>query len=126
MYILGKCIFTWLSRQFSEVETKEKYDQLYCDLKAFLTNRRTCRDLSEVCCQAVVELQENLCSKEAKLGNHFCLFLRNCMDAMTTSPVESCNHSVKHGSFAVHSNMKLDMTCAKILDGANMWSKEGT
>ncbi len=42
------------------------------------------------------------------------------MDAKTTSPVESCNHSVKHGSFAVHSNMNLVMTCAKILDGANM------
>jgi hypothetical protein len=42
------------------------------------------------------------------------------MDAMTTSPVESCNHSVKHGSFSVHSNMNLDMTCAKIVDGANI------
>ncbi len=41
------------------------------------------------------------------------------MDAMTTSLVESCNHSVKHGSFSVHLNMNLDMTCAKILDGAN-------
>ncbi len=115
----GKCIFTWLSRQCSEVETKEEYDQSYNDLKIFLTNRRTCRDLSQSCRQAVLELQENLRSKEAKLGNHFRLFLRNCMDAMTTSPVESCNHSVKHGSFSVHSNMNLDMTCAKILDGAN-------
>ncbi len=41
------------------------------------------------------------------------------MDAMTTSPVESCNHSVKHGSFSAHSNMNFDMTCAKILDRAN-------
>ncbi len=41
------------------------------------------------------------------------------MDAMTTSPVESGNHSVKHGSFSVNLNMNLDMTCANILDGAN-------
>ncbi len=101
------------------METKDEYDQLYCDLKAFLTNWRTCRDLSELCCLAVVELQENLRSKEAKLGNHFHLILRNCMNAMTTSPVESCNYLVKHGSFSVHSNMNLDITCAKVLDGAN-------
>ncbi len=42
------------------------------------------------------------------------------MDAMTSSLVESCNHSVKHCSFSVHSNMNLDMTCTKILDGANI------
>ncbi len=101
------------------MEIKDEYDQSYHDLKAFLTNRQTCQDLSELSCLAVVELQENLHRKEAKLGNHFCLFLRNCMDAMTTSLVESCNHSVKHGSFSVHSNMNLDMTCAKVLDGAN-------
>ncbi len=69
--------------QCSEVETKDEYDQLYHDLKAFLTNWQTCQDLSELCCQAVVEVQENLRSKEAKLGNHFRLFLRNCMDEMT-------------------------------------------
>ncbi len=102
------------------METKDEYDQSNRYLKAILTNWRTCQDLSESCCQAVVELQENLCSKEAKLGNHLNLFLRNCKDAMTTSLVKSCNHLVKHGSFAVHSNMNLDMTCAKILDGANI------
>ncbi len=83
MYILGKCIFTWLSRQCSEVETKEEYDQLYCDLKAFLTNWWRCQDLSEACRQAVVELKENLHSKEAKIGNHFCLVpekLHGCND----------------------------------------------
>ncbi len=100
------------------METKEEYDQLYHDLKAFLTNQRTYSGFSESCCLAIVELQENLCSKEAKLGNHFHLFLRNCMDTMTTSLVESCNHSVKPGTFSVHLNMNLDMTCAMILDGA--------
>ncbi len=86
----------------------------------FLLNWQACQDLTELCCQAVVELQENLCSKEAKLGYDFHLFLRNGMDAMTTSPVESCNHLMKHGSILDHSNMNLDMTCAKVLDGANM------
>ncbi len=100
------------------MKTKEEYDQSYCNLKAFLINQQTCQDLTKLCCQAGVELNENLCSKEAKLGNHFCLFLRNCMDIMTASPVESCNHLVKHGSFSVHLN--LDMTCGKVLDGANM------
>ena len=40
------------------------------------------------------------------------------MDAMTTSPVESCNNSIKHGSHSVHSNMNLDTTCTKVLEGA--------
>ncbi len=101
------------------METKAEYDQLYHDMKMFLTIWRTYQDLSEPCRLAIVELQENLHSKEAKLGNHFHLFLRNCMDAMTTSLVESCNHLVKHGTFSVHSKMNLDMTCGKILDGAN-------
>ncbi len=74
-YVLGKCIFTWLSRQCKEVETKVEYDQSYCYFKAFLTDQWTCRDLSAACHLAVVELQENLHSKEAKLGNHFCLLL---------------------------------------------------
>ncbi len=46
------------------------------------------------------------------------------MDAMTTSLVESCNHSVKHSSFTVHSNTNLDMTCAKILNGANTQTQQ--
>lgn len=66
--------------------------------------------------KAVVELQENFRSKESKLANYIQSDCRNCMDVITTSWVESCNHAVKKGSFSVHFNMTLDTTCAKVLE----------
>ncbi len=42
------------------------------------------------------------------------------MDAMTTSLVELCNHAMKESSFSGHSNIKLDTTCAKVLEGVEL------
>ena len=39
------------------------------------------------------------------------------MDACTTSPVESNNNSIKHGSYAVHANMNLDKSTERMIDG---------
>ena len=45
--------------------------------------------------------------------------IRNCMDACTTSPVESNNNSIKHGAFGTHANMNLDMSTQRMIDGFN-------
>ena len=73
--------------------------------------------MSDKCQKACLDLQEILRSKEDKLGNHLRHRIHNCMDALTTSPVESSNCALKHGSHAIHSNMNLDNTCTRALDG---------
>ena len=47
-------------------------------------------------------------SKQDKLANYERLKLTNCMDAGTTSPMESLNHVIKKGPSGVNSNMSLD------------------
>ncbi len=72
------------------------------------------------CLQAVIELKENLRKKQSYLANHIWFNCRNCMDAMTASLVESCNHAMKIGTFSVHFNMNLETTCAKVLEGVEL------
>ncbi len=72
--------------------------------------------MSEECRAKAVELQDVIKTKESKLANYVQMEIRNCMDAMTTLPVESYNIALKNGSHAVHSNMNLDNTCMKALD----------
>ncbi len=63
-----------------------------------LNNRDTVRDLSEECRAKAVELKEIIKVKESKLANYVQMEIQNCLDAMTTLPVESYNR-VSHGSF---------------------------
>ena len=117
MLFIGRTIYTWLQRQCSQVESEEEYKKSVSEFFDFLNDRATVRDLSEKCREMAVELQEIMKTKESKLANYKRMEIRNCMDAMTTSPVESCNSALKHGSHAVHSNMNLETTCKKTLDG---------
>ncbi len=116
IYFSGKVIFTWFSCQCSEVENTFEYDQSHHDLRDFFNERKTWCNLSLSFQQAVVKLQENFRNKESKLANSIWLDCRNCMDIMTTSPIESCNHALKNSSHSVHSNMNLDTTCAKVVE----------
>ncbi len=45
--------------------------------------------------------------------------IRNCMDTMTTSPVESCNKALKYGLHSIYSNMNLNTTCQRVLNRAD-------
>ena len=45
--------------------------------------------------------------------------MKYCMDGCTTSPVESNNNTIKHGAFKINSNMNLDKTAQRLLDGIN-------
>ena len=60
-------------------------------------------------------LQAALLTKEYKLANYLRMEIRNCMDACTTSPVESNINSIKHGSYAVHANMNLDKSTERMI-----------
>ncbi len=45
--------------------------------------------------------------------------IKNYMDAITASAVESCNKALKYGSHSIHSRMNLGTTCRRVLIGAN-------
>ena len=104
-------------QQSMECETKAEYDASYHLLITFLDKPKTLDDLGVKCINAIKSLQENLRSKEYKLANHFRMDIRNCMDACTTSPVESANNSLKHGPRKVNSNMNIDRATKQMLNG---------
>ena len=105
--------------QCTEVETKFEYDRSHKELLKFLKMDTTKNILSKKCIHAVKELQKNLQTKEAKLANYIRMEMKNCMDACTTSPVESNNHAIKHGAFKVTSNMNIDKVIQRLLDHVN-------
>ena len=45
--------------------------------------------------------------------------IKDCLDAMTTSPVEGNNRVVKHGTSKISSTMNLDKAAKKLLTGIN-------
>ncbi len=76
-----------LQQQYNCVETKTEYYESIDEFKIFKNHKRTIHDLSTDCRNACNMLQEVLKAKEDKLGNHWQIKIRNCMDAMTTSPL---------------------------------------
>ena len=55
------------------------------------------------------DLLMHVTSKQDKLANYERLKLTNCMDAGTTSPMESQHRVIKKGPSGVNSNMSLDI-----------------
>ena len=55
-------------------------------------------------------LHLKLMGKEVYLANYRRINIGMCMDAMTTSPVESMNQLTKHGPSGVNSNMNLSQS----------------
>ena len=113
----GNLVYKWLQQQCTDCETKSEYDHSCVMLESFLRNPQTVNDIGAECIAAIHKLQNNLRAKEHKIANHFRMVIRNCMDACTTSPVESANASIKHGPWKVHSNMGLDVSTNRMVDG---------
>ena len=116
---VGTIIYLWFQQQCTEVECKEEYDRSCQLLKGFLCEEETKKHLTQKCIRAVLALQEKLRAKEAKLANYMRMDSRNCLDACTTSPVESANNAIKHGPNKVSSNMNLDRSTERMISGVN-------
>ena len=93
----GNLMFQWLMAQCNDCETKAKYDRSKGLLFKFLNLKETKAVLSEECQNAVVRLQNDLAAKINKCGGFVRIAVKNCMDAMTTSPAESQNSMIKSG-----------------------------
>ncbi len=85
----GKSIFSCLQQQYSFVETKSENYKFIEELKTFMSHKRAICDLNNECGSTCIMLVEVMNSKEDKLRYQSMIKIRHCMDAMTTSPVDS-------------------------------------
>ena len=115
----GNLIFVWLLSQSTDCESPSEYNRSHQELSKFLQLEETRSVLSDNCINAVVKLQDNLRSKEYKLAGYHRIYIPNCMDACTTSPVESNNNAVKHGPSRVNARRNLDETVNRLIKGIN-------
>ena len=75
--------------------------------------------LKKRCINRMYKLQQSLLTKEYKLTSYIQMDIRNCMDACTTSPVESNNNTIKYGALGTHANMNLDKSTQRMIDEFN-------
>ncbi len=68
-----------------------------------LSSQKCSDELSLQCIKAIEKFQSTMIEKEPYLAFHFRRTITMSFDAMTTSPVESMNSSIKNG-MGVHSN----------------------
>ena len=69
-------------------------------------DKKVKRHLSADCISAILKYGDAIMCKENFLSNHHCMYITNCMDSATTSPVESQNQIV-HGHLGVHTNLNI-------------------
>ena len=93
-------------RLCNENKTVQEYNRSFQLLYEFLDDSRTKKDLSKDCINAVKIFVSNLQTKESQLANYVRRYVTNCMDSLTTSPVESQN-SIIHKHLGISSNMDM-------------------
>jgi hypothetical protein len=77
--------------------TKSQYDRSNAILTEMLSSQM-CKDaLSKQCIKAIKNFQCTMMEKAPYLAFHICKTITMSFDAMTTSPVESMNSSIKNG-----------------------------
>ena len=118
-HLAGVLLYSWLLQQSTHCETKSEYDASYHKLLKFLELDETVQNIGKDAVEAVLDLQHSLRAKEHKLAFYLRMDTHNSMDACTTSPVESANAAIKHGPNKVHSNMNLDKSTRKMIEGFN-------
>ena len=115
--ILGLTIYYWLQQTCMSCETPMEYRQTHNELTRFLNLGTTVTVLGMECIKSITEPQMNLKSKESKLAAYQRFDLKCSMEACTTSPAESMNHSIKHTASKVNSRVNLDNSLCKIVNG---------
>ena len=82
-----------------------------------LAENETVQSIGLPAVEAIKTMQNSLKSKENYLAYHRRVGISMCLEAMTTSPVESMNDVTKHGNMKVDSNMNLSKSVAVMTDG---------
>ena len=104
---LGDFFYVSLYRMCSNDETKDEYDKSNAILADILLEEATLEAVGVDCVEAMTLLQSKLKRKEKHLAHYKRMGITMCLDAMTTSPVESMNQLTKHGPMGANANMNL-------------------
>ena len=96
-------IYGIFQHQACVYRTKSQYDRSNAILTEMLSSQKCSDELSAQCIKAIEKFQCTMIEKEPYLSFHFRKTITMSFDAMTTSPVESMNSSIKNG-MGVHSN----------------------
>ena len=108
----------------SDDETKEEYDRSNAILADVLLEQATTDAVGADCVEAMTLFQAKLKSKEKYLAHYKRMGITMCLDAMTTSPVESMNQLTKHGPMGVDSNMNLSRSLKTMAKGHDSRSQD--
>ena len=104
----GEVIFRWIRATCIDCETKEEYEHYFASLVNFMQKETTHKSVGKKCVQATLSFIQLLQSKEDKFAGYLRKNIKRCFDAKTTSPLESNNRAIKHGSYKCSSNMHAD------------------
>ena len=115
LFFTGEVIFCWIRATCVDCETKEEYGYYFDSLTQFMNRETTQKAISQRCVSEVMSFIKTLQSKENKYAGYLRLNLKRCLDAKTTSPVESNNRAIKYGSHKCSSNMHADKCIERIL-----------
>ena len=107
----------------SHYETEHEHNHAHALFHRFLRSATTQEILSPECISSCIDFAEKLKDKEKFLGNHHRIYITNCMDSMTTSPVESQNNIV-HNKLGVRSNLNADRGIIRIVKNTSKSLKE--
>ena len=110
----GNFVYASFVRQCSVYTSKEQYDRSHVILSEILEEQATINAIGTKAVEAIKSLQEKIKGKEQYLAYYIRKGIYMCLDAMTTSPVESMNEVIKHGTNAVDSNMNLSRSLTTI------------
>lgn len=115
--VWGNFFYASFIRQCSTYTTKEMYDRSQRMLSNMLEEQATVDAVGVRCVEAVKGLQNKLKGKERYLAYYLRVGIYMCLDAQTTSPVESMNELTKHGPRAVDSNMNISRSLITMTEG---------
>jgi hypothetical protein len=96
--IISKLSLCNLQHQVCVYRTKEQYDRSHELLSEMLVLEMCTKTLSPECINAIQQFQIVIKEKECYLAFYVCSKTSMSFDAMTTSPVESMNSSLKRGT----------------------------
>lgn len=84
----------------NENETKAEFMMSHDLLIRFLKDEKVIDAVGKRCIDAVISFAEMILDKEKYLANYRRKYVTNCMDSLTTSPVESQNNVI-HNTLGV-------------------------
>ena len=113
----GNLIFVWLLSQSNDVEKKAEQGNSHVESNMFLRQENIVCVFDRKCINAITTLQHSLQTNESKLVDYVRKNTKNCMEAMTTFPVEVHKHVIEHSPFEVNANMNLNESIRQIING---------